>query len=74
MRTIDREFMTMHVEATDQDQQSCHATDQEVRSEYYSSTPDGLAKGDGGMDEGERLRREAIDAQYEARQKSRSDD
>ena len=33
MRTIDREFMTMHIEATDQDQLHCHATDQEVRSE-----------------------------------------
>ena len=69
MRTIDRELMTMHIEATDQDQQHCHATDQEVRSEYYSSTPDGLAKDDGGMDADERLRREAINTQYEARQK-----
>jgi hypothetical protein len=60
MRTVDRELMTMYIEATDQDQQYCHATDQEVRSEY-SSTPDGLAKDDGGMDAAdERLRREAI--------------
>ena len=55
MRTIDRELLTMHIEATDQDQ--------EVRREYYSSTPDGLAKDDGGMDADERLRREAINTQ-----------
>jgi hypothetical protein len=31
MRTVDRELMTVSIEATDQNQQYCHATDQEVR-------------------------------------------
>ena len=65
MRTVDREVMTVFIEATDQDPQYCHVTDQEVRSEYYSSTPDGLAEDDGGMDADERLRREAIDTLYD---------
>jgi hypothetical protein len=59
--------MIMHIDATDQDQQYCHVIDQEVRGEYYSSTPDGLAKDDGGTDADERSRREVINLQYEDR-------
>jgi hypothetical protein len=81
MRPADREVMIMpewlihryhqeeRIDETDQDQQHCYVTDQEVRDKYYSSTPDILTKDDGGTDADERSRREGINLQYEDQNK-----